>query len=106
MRGKTKGWGKGKESTIAVTEGRAEVRKQTEMRVSLPDSCGANPVDSEQRREKKRVQKPSITDTSVLLASETCRNIALPILLVWPVQKEDLKRTDLSYHLVNTGTTS
>lgn len=42
MRGKTKGWGKGEESMIAVTKGRAEVRKQPEMRVSLPDSCGTN----------------------------------------------------------------
>lgn len=54
MRGKTRGWGKGKESMIAVTEGRAEVHKQAGMRLTPPDSCEANPVYSQLGRDTKR----------------------------------------------------
>ncbi len=54
MRGKKKRWGKGEESMIAVTGGRAEVCEQTGMRGTPPDSCGANSVYSQQRRDTKR----------------------------------------------------
>lgn len=54
MRGKKKGWGEGKESMIAVTEGRAEVREQAVMRATPPDSCEAMPVYSQQGSNTKR----------------------------------------------------
>lgn len=54
MRGKNKGRGKGNESMIAGTEGRAELCKQARKRVTPPDSCEANPVYSKQRRDTKR----------------------------------------------------
>lgn len=52
MRGKKKGWGK--ESMIAVTDGRAEVRKQAGMSVTPPDSYEANSVYSQDGRDTER----------------------------------------------------
>lgn len=76
---KERGCWKGKESIISVMEKRAEVRKQDGMRVTPPESYEAY-SQQERHKGKIRVQKPSITDKSVLWASETWRNISLECL--------------------------
>lgn len=68
-----------KEILIASAEAKVWLDiKQPEVRVTSRDSCGTSSAYSlkKKKRNKDKV-RPLITDTSVLLAEETCTNILL-----------------------------
>lgn len=69
------------EVSIASAEAKVVVRwdiKQPEVRATSPDSCGANSACSPRKKKRNKDEaRPLITDTSVLLAEDTCTDILL-----------------------------